>query len=70
MTKEQIVRKMIANKIIVAIKEKRYKKKIIAEEMGIDPSIITKWTSGKHNFKVSTLIKIEDYFKIKLLDLH
>lgn len=70
MTKEQVAKKMIANKIIVAIEEKRWKRIHIAEDMGIDPGLLSRWTSGKHNFTVSTLVRIEDYFKIKLLNLN
>jgi hypothetical protein len=35
--------------------------------MEVQPSIITRWLSGKHNFTIETLFQIEDCLGIKLL---
>lgn len=40
-----------------------------AKRMHVQPSIITRWLSGHHNFTVATLFEIEDALQIQLLDL-
>ena len=45
------------------------KKKDLLEAIGKDnPSIITKWLSGTHNFTVETLIDLEKALDIRLID--
>jgi transcriptional regulator with XRE-family HTH domain len=62
-------RKMIlAAKIANAIKAKGLKKSEFAEILGKQPSEISKWISGTHNFTVDTLIDIEQVLSIQLLD--
>ena len=62
-------RKMIlAVKIANAIKAKGLKKSEFAEKLGKQPSEISKWLSGTHNFTVDTLIDIEQALSIHLLD--
>src|SRR5690606_5929768 len=36
-----------------------WKKKDLAEKLGKNPSEVTKWLSGKHNFTTDTLAEIE-----------
>jgi transcriptional regulator with XRE-family HTH domain len=62
-------RKMIlAAKIANAIKAKGLKKSEFAEILGKQPSEISKWLSGTHNFTVDTLMDIEQVLSIQLLD--
>ena len=67
----KIERKMlIAAKIDDALKIKRWKKKDLLNALGKkNPSVITKWLSGTHNFTLDTLIDLERVLDINLLDL-
>lgn len=58
----------IAAKLAHAMKAKNWKKKDLLEAIGKDnPSIITKWLSGTHNFTVDTLIELEHALDIELI---
>ena len=62
---------LLAAKIANAMKTKKWKKKkdlLKAVGKG-NPSIITKWLSGTHNFTMDTLIELEHALDIKLLNL-
>jgi len=51
---------LIAAKIDDAIKAKNWKKKDLLEAMGRkNPSLVTKWLSGTHNFTVDTLVELK-----------
>lgn len=41
-------------------------KKEFAERMDAQPSAVTKWLSGKHNFTIETLFKIEEVLRIQI----
>ena len=63
-------RMLLAAKIQDAIKAKGWKNKDFLEALGKDnPSIITKWLSGTHNFTIDTLVEIEHALGISLLNL-
>lgn len=63
-------RMILAAKIADAMKAKNWKNKDLLEAAGKDnPSIITKWLSGTHNFTVDTLVELENALDVKLLDL-
>lgn len=60
----------LAAKIAQAMEAKNWKKKDLLNAVGKDnPSIITKWLSGTHNFTVDTLVDLENALGIKLIDL-
>lgn len=59
---------ILATKIANAIKAKGLKKSGFAEKLGKQPSEISKWLSGSHNFTVDTLLDIERVLSIHLLD--
>lgn len=61
---------LLAAKIADAIKEKGWSKARLAEEMGKQRSVVTKWLSGTHNFTCETLFEIEHLLEIKLIDLN
>jgi len=66
---EKTDKKMIlAAKIANAIKAKGLKKYEFAEILDKQPSEISKWLSGTHNFTIDTLMDIERVLSIKLLD--
>ena len=68
---KKIKRKMmLAVRIADALKEKGMKKKDLARLMNKQPSEITKWLSGTHNFTAETLWEIGDVLGIKLIDLN
>lgn len=60
---------ILATKIANAIKASGLKKSELAENMGKNPSEISKWLSGTHNFTIDTLLDIERELSIKLLDI-
>ena len=59
---------ILAAKIANAIKARGLKKSEFAELLGKQPSEISKWLSGTHNFTVETLMDIEQVLSIQLLD--
>jgi transcriptional regulator with XRE-family HTH domain len=62
-------RMVLAAKIDDALKAKGISKKQFAEMMGRQPSVITKWLSGGHNFTVDTLTDIQGKLGVRLLAL-
>jgi transcriptional regulator with XRE-family HTH domain len=61
---------MIALRIAEAMKAKQWKNKDLLAAVGKDnPSIITKWLSGTHNFTTETLVEIENALGISLLNV-
>ena len=63
-------RMMLAARIDDAMKAKGWKKGDLAREMNKQPSIITKWLSGTHNFESDTLFDIERVLNIGLVSLN
>jgi len=58
----------IAAKIAQAMEAKKWKKKDLLQAVGKDnPSIITKWLSGTHNFTIETLVELEKALSIQLI---
>ena len=49
-----------------ALKAKGWNKKQLAEVMHKNPSEVTKWLSGTHNFTLETLYLIELHLGVKL----
>jgi ribosome-binding protein aMBF1 (putative translation factor) len=62
-------RMLVAAKIDDAIISKGWKKTDFAHKIGKNPSEITKWLSGTHNFTVDTLSDIESVLQIQLLNI-
>lgn len=61
---------MIAVRIAEAMQAKQWKNKDLLAAVGKDnPSVITKWLSGTHNFTTETLVEIESALGISLLNL-
>ena len=61
---------LLAAKIDDAIKAKGWKKKDLLSALGKkNPSLVTKWLSGTHNFTVDTLVALEDVLDIELFNL-
>ena len=59
---------ILATKIANAIKAKGLKKSEFAKILGKQPSEISKWLSGTHNFTIDTLMDIERVLSVQLLD--
>lgn len=57
----------LALKIADAIKSNGWKKSEFAKIAKQQPSVISKWLSGTHNFTTDTLIDLENILNIKLL---
>lgn len=62
-------RMLLAAQIYDAIKAKGWNKKDFAKALDKNPSEITKWLSGTHNFTSDTLFDIERVLSIKLVKL-
>jgi ribosome-binding protein aMBF1 (putative translation factor) len=58
---------LLATRIENAIKEKGYNKVQFAAAMKVQPSVITKWLSGTHNFTLDTLFDIEQELGISII---
>lgn len=58
---------LLAVRIDKAIKRMSYNKGEFASVMKVQPSVITKWLSGTHNFTIDTLFEIESALDITLI---
>jgi len=62
---------LIAAKISDALKSKNWNNKDLLKATGKNnPSIVTKWLSGTHNFTIDTLVELEKALDIQLLNLN
>lgn len=67
---EKVKRNMLlAARIDEALKSKGWSKKQLADIMHKNPSEVTKWLSGTHNFTLETLYLIESYLNITLFEV-
>lgn len=62
------LRMMLAAKIYEAMQQKGISKKQFAQMLGQQPSVITKWLSGTHNFTADTLADIQRVLEISLFN--
>jgi transcriptional regulator with XRE-family HTH domain len=62
-------RMKLASKIYLAMKAKGWNQSQFAEKADKQPSIISKWLSGTHNFETDTLFMIENLLGISLINL-
>ena len=60
---------IISDRIKQSLIHHKLKKSDLAKLMNVQPSIITRWLSGNHNFTIDTLFKIESVLDIKIFDL-
>lgn len=58
---------LLAKKIEMAVKQKGHNRQQFASLMSVQPSVVTKWLSGNHNFTVETLFEIEYKLGIQLI---
>lgn len=61
-------KKLLANKIEARMKEAGLQRQEFADLMGTQPSTITRWLSGEHNFQIDTLFEIEKQLNINLFN--
>ena len=61
---------LLAAKIEDGINAKDWTKSKFAQKMHKNPSEVSKWLSGTHNFTTDTLTEIEEVLGIKLLSLN
>ena len=57
---------LLALRILKAMQTKKLNRIKFAEEMGVHPSVVTKWLSGTHHFTTETLFDIEEKLNIKV----
>jgi transcriptional regulator with XRE-family HTH domain len=61
---------ILAVRIAEAMQAKNWKHKDLLAAIGKDnPSIVTKWLSGTHNFTVETLVELEHALEVSLLGI-
>lgn len=64
------IKMMLAAKIADAMQAKGWNKTALLQAMGkSNPSEITRWLSGTHNFTIDTLIDLQRVLDIRLLDV-
>jgi len=63
-------KKLIADKIKHRLKELGVNRKQFAGLMNVQPSVVTRWLSGKHNFQMFTLFEIERILNMELFDFN
>lgn len=63
------IKMQLAAKIDDLISQRGFTKSGFAGKLGKNPSEISKWLSGTHNFTLDTLVEISDAFDISILDL-
>jgi transcriptional regulator with XRE-family HTH domain len=56
----------LTNKIVEVMDSKGLSKSAFAQLMNVQPSVVTKWLSGSHNFTIETLFEIEQKLGIDL----
>lgn len=62
-------RMLLAARIDDAMKAKGWRKGDLAREMNKQPSVITRWLSGTHNFESDTLFELEEKLGIDLVNV-
>lgn len=62
-------RMTIAANIDDLLKQNGWSKKLFAEKLGKEPSVITRWLSGTHNFTTETLSEIRLILGVTLVEL-
>ncbi len=71
-----VLEKKVAAKMIVAVKIEDARKRLDLSKIDLsrkfkkNPSEMTKWLSGSHNFTIDTLVEIEEVLKINLLSIY
>ncbi len=61
-------RMLLAKRIAEGMQAKNWRKTDLAKAMKKQPSVITKWLSGTHNFSIDTLFDLEETLGIKLIN--
>lgn len=61
-------RMMLAARIEDAMKAKGWSQRQLSEKLGKNPSEISKWLSGTHNFTTDTLFDLEDILDVLLVN--
>jgi transcriptional regulator with XRE-family HTH domain len=62
-------RMQIAVNLDEALKAKGWKRTQLADALGVDNSLITKWLSGTHNSTTDTLVQLSMVLEVKLSEL-
>lgn len=63
-------KQLVADKIKHRLEELSISRKQFAVMMCVQPSNVTKWLSGEHNFTVFTLFQIERVLNMPLFDFN
>lgn len=61
---------LLANVIESKMKERGMSRIEFAEAMKVQPSTVTKWLKGGHNFTIETLFNIENVLQFAILNLN
>jgi transcriptional regulator with XRE-family HTH domain len=63
-------KKRIAYLIQKRLDELRLQKQEFAEMMNVQPSAVSRWLSGEHNFTIETLYNIEQKLHMSILNVY
>lgn len=65
---ERRVFAMVAMQIRRALRKQGVKQTEFAKMLGVDPSVVTRYLSGKHNFQLRTLVKVQKILGIEIIN--
>lgn len=65
---ERRVLGMVALQIRRALRKQGLSQSEFAAKMGVDDDTVTLWLSGKHDFKLSTLAKVQEVLGIEIVN--
>lgn len=65
---ERRVFAMIAMQIRRELRKQGITQAEFAKRLGVDPSIVTRYLSGKHNFQLRTLVKVQKILDIEIIN--
>lgn len=59
---------MVAMQIRMALQKQGITQTGFAKMLGVDPSVVTRYLSGKHNFQLRTLVKVQEILGIEIVN--
>lgn len=65
---EKDLMQQVSNRIKDVLKLKKMNRIEFAKIMGVQPSVVTRWLSGQHNFTLWTLCQIEAKLGERVID--
>lgn len=73
-SRDPILKQKVQNRMFIAVQiqdamdQKGIQNKDLATKLNKQPSVITKWLSGRHNFTIDTISEIEQALGVKIIN--